>query len=193
MTPTHPRPAKGSTVWIDPLKSLEEVQAMKRAIAHRNKNRDRDMALFTLGVNTNLRASDLLNLTPGHVDWLESRLMLKERKTGKIRHIPLSPQTMALLYPLAGGEYLFPSDKSHAPLTMASWNRMIKEWAHKAGLRGNYGARTIRKTWARLQHTVFETPIVLISQELNHTNLRETYRYIGVSPEEVQQVYKNFI
>lgn len=70
---------------------------------------------------------------------------------------------------------------------------MIKEWAHKAGLRGNYGARSLRKTWARLQYTVFDTPIVLISQELNHTNLRETYRYICITPEEVQTVYRNFI
>lgn len=186
-------PKKGSTVWIDPLKSIEEVQAIKQAIQTRNQHCARDLACFTLGVNTNLRASDLLALTPEHVDWLESRLMLKESKTGKTRHIPLNPQIMSLLYPLAGGRYLFPSEKGGEPLSMSSWNNKIKLWAFRAGLTGNYGARTIRKTWARLQYEVFKTPIVLISQELNHTNLRETYRYIGVSPEEVQAVYRNFI
>ena len=46
---------------------------------------------FTLGINTNLRASDLLAITAGMVRDKEE-LVLKERKTGKERRINLNEQ-----------------------------------------------------------------------------------------------------
>lgn len=44
----------------------------------------RALCLFTLGINTNLRASDLLRITAGMVRHLEAgdELTLKEQKTG---------------------------------------------------------------------------------------------------------------
>lgn len=182
------RPAKGSCITIEPLRTLAEVQRVKAAISC-----PRDLALFTLGVNTNLRASDLLELKPSDIDWLSSQLIIRESKTGKKREIPLSPQLVEMLIPYAGQEYLFASVKTGKPLTISAWNNLIKRYTFRAGIRGNYGARSIRKTWARLQYEVFKTPIVLISQELNHSSLRETYRYIGILPTEVQDVYRNFI
>lgn len=183
-------PAKGSVVTIEPLRTLTEVTKVKAVLTD-----PQDIAVFTLGVNTNLRASDLLALTVADVDWVGSKLILKESKTGKKRTIPLSAGIMALLHPIipADGGYLFPSNKSGKPLTMSAWNNKVKLWCRKAGLKGNYGARTIRKTWARLQYEVFKTPLVLISMELNHSSLRDTYRYMGITPPEIEAVYKNFI
>lgn len=183
------RPEKGSTITIEPLRSLEEVARVKAVLA----KRPRDLALFTLGVNTNLRATDLLALRGDQIDWLTGTLTMREGKTGKKRVTPLGPPVMALLYPLATDGFLFASEKTGKPLTMSAWNNMMKLWCLRAGLRGNYGARTIRKTWAYLQHKVFGVPIESISAELNHSSLRETFRYLALTPPETARIFANYI
>lgn len=183
------RPVKGDTITIEPLRTMEEVAKVKAVLA----GRPRDLALFTLGVNTNLRATDLLALRGDQIDWLAGTLTLREGKTGKKRTTPLSPKVMELLYPLATEGLLFPSEKSGAALTMSAWNNMMKLWCWRAGLKGNYGARTIRKTWAYLQFTVFGVPIEALSAELNHASLRETYRYLALTPPETARIFANYI
>lgn len=186
------RPQPGSTITIEPLRSLEQVQRVRDALKHS----PRDLAAFTLGVNTNLRATDLLALRADQIDWLSGTLILRERKKGKKRTTPIDPRTIALLAPLIppdGQGLLFPSSKTGQPLGMTAWNHIIKAACFKAGIPGNYGARTIRKTWARMQFEVFKTPIHVISMELNHSSLRETYFYLALTPPETERVYGNFI
>jgi len=186
-----PRPQPGSIVTIEPLRSLEEVARVKAAIRN-----PRDLALFTLGVNTNLRASDLLNLAASQIDWMQSVLCLRESKTGKKRTIPLSPQLIDLLLPLIpedGSGLLFASEKTGQALSMSAYNHLVKLWCMRANLRGNYGARTLRKTWARMQYEVFKVDIVLISMELQHSSPRDTYRYMGITPPECARIYSNHI
>jgi integrase len=190
--PVKGHPEKGSVVTIEPLRSLDEIARVKGVL----KDRTRDLALFTLGINTNLRATDLLTLTAADVDWMESKLCLREGKTGKKRTIPLDAQTLSLLagcIPPDGEGLLFPSGKSGKPLTMSAWNGMIKTWCEKADLKGNYGARTIRKTWARMMYEYFSVDIVHISLELQHSSLRDTYLYMGITPPETAAIYRNFL
>ena len=51
-------PPKGSHITVDPIRSLRDVKKIKKLLA----NQLRNLALFTLGINTNLRASDLLSI-----------------------------------------------------------------------------------------------------------------------------------
>ena len=44
---------------VDPIKRLNDVRSIKKLLA----DSPRDSALFIIGINTNLRASDILNLT----------------------------------------------------------------------------------------------------------------------------------
>jgi integrase len=185
------RPAKDSVITVDPLRTLAEVDAMRNAITnHAGPTTVRDTALFAVGVRTNLRATDLLTLRPSDIDWLTGRLTLREGKTKKIRQIPLSSDTIALLLPLCGGEYLFASAGTGKPMTVASLNHLVKLWAIRANLRhGNYGTRTLRKTWATIQHSVFGTPVWQISQQLNHSSEAMTYHYLGLNQAHVEEIY----
>ena len=56
-------PAAGSQIKVDPIKNLKDIKAIKKMLAAS----PRDYALFVMGINTNLRASDLINLTVGRV------------------------------------------------------------------------------------------------------------------------------
>ena len=61
------KPRKGSKIKVEPIKALKDIKAIKKLLA----DRPRDLRLFTLGINTNLRASDLLNLQAGQVRGLK--------------------------------------------------------------------------------------------------------------------------
>ena len=51
-------PRKGSKIKVEPIRSLKDIQLIRRML----QENPRDLALFTIGINTNLRASDLLRL-----------------------------------------------------------------------------------------------------------------------------------
>jgi len=56
---TNPNaPRKGAKIKVEPIRSLKDIQFIRRML----QEKSRDLALFTLGINTNLRASDLLKL-----------------------------------------------------------------------------------------------------------------------------------
>ena len=81
-------PKKGSMIKVEPIRKLKDVKAIKQLLT----DKPRDLCLFTLGINTNLRASDLLRLTAGRVRGLKAgdEIEIKEQKTGKMRRITLN-------------------------------------------------------------------------------------------------------
>ena len=84
--PNHPK--KGSLLTVEPIKKLKDIKAIKALLA----TRPRDLAIFTIGINTNLRASDLVKLKVSDVKGLKAgdELALKEQKTGKLRKITMN-------------------------------------------------------------------------------------------------------
>ena len=98
------RPAKGSKIKVQPITRLKDIKAIKKLLA----DNPRDFCLFVLGINTNLRASDLTQITVGMVKDKEpgDELGLKEKKTGKPRRITLNKSSVeAIQRLLLAGEY----------------------------------------------------------------------------------------
>jgi integrase len=94
--PNHPK--KDSQIKVDPIKNLKDIKSIKKLL----KDNPRDLALFTLGINTNLRASDLVNITVKQVSDLKAGddLVLKEQKTGKERRISLNAVCITVIQAL---------------------------------------------------------------------------------------------
>lgn len=82
------RPKPGSTIKVQPIKDLKDIATIKRLL----KSRPRDLCLFTLGCNTNLRASDLLQIRAGQVRSLKvmDEIEIKEKKSHKLRRVSLN-------------------------------------------------------------------------------------------------------
>ena len=82
-------PKKGSTTKVDPIKSTKNIQTIKKQLA----DNPLDYALFVVGINTNLRASDLLSIKVHQVKDLNpnDEIVLNEKKTKKPR------QTLAII------------------------------------------------------------------------------------------------
>ena len=84
--PNHPK--KNSTIKVEPIRKPRDIKTIKKMLADNPRN----FCLFTLGINTNLRASDLLRITVGQVRYCRpgDDLVLREKKTSKERRITLN-------------------------------------------------------------------------------------------------------
>jgi integrase len=187
-------PEKGSRIKVEPIRDLKGIKTIKAFL----KNRPRDLAIFTIGINTNLRACDLLQIRAGMVRGVKSmdEIEIKEQKTGKLRRINLNAGCAdAIRRLLASGpfdvqDFLFRSQRGPV-LTVSSVNRLVKEWCHAINLKGNYGSHTLRKTWGYHQRVTFGRGLPELMVCFNHSTQRQTLEYLCIQPEEIRSVYEN--
>ncbi len=191
-------PKQGSTIKVEPIRSTEDVLLIKRMLS----DKPRDLALFTLGINTNLRASDLVKLTVGQVRHLQAgdHLTLREQKTQKARQVTLNKTVcealQALLTTLTNNtdeDVLFQSRKGGQAISVPHLNRMVKSWCAGIGLKGNYGSHTLRKTFGYIHRTIFKTDIPTLMTMFNHSSQRQTLDYLCIQASEVKDAYMNEI
>ena len=187
------KPIKGSSIKVQPITKKKDLDLIKRMLS----DRPRDLCLFTLGINTNLRASDLIRITVGQVRHLQrgDALTLREMKTGKPRKVTLNgPVVESIQQLLKTGTHidsdpLFRSRKKGQALTVPSVHRLVKGWCRDINLRGNYGSHTLRKTFGYMHRTVRKTDIPTLMQMFNHRTQQQTLDYLGIQPEEIKDAY----
>ena len=192
--PNHP--AKGSRTTVEPIRDERAIAKIKKALA----GQPRDLLLFTLGINNGLRAGDLLALTVGQVRGLKvgEPLAIREGKTGKTNILMLNKASLAALKAYLEAakpqdhEPLFSSRKGGA-LTTGTVNGMVKAWCRAAGLKGNYGSHSLRKTFGYHQRTRFAVGWEVLAKRFNHSSPAVTMRYLGISDSEVNGILLNEI
>jgi integrase len=191
--PNHP--PKGSTIRVDPIRKLKDIKAIKKLL----HDKPRDLCLFTLGINTNLRASDLLRITAGMVRHLEAsdELTLKEKKTGKHRRITLNKAVIASIQTLLKSRDYQDADPlflgQRGCLTVSSVNRLVKTWCKDINLKGNYGSHSLRKTFGYHQRVTFNVGVAELMVTFNHSTQRQTLDYLCIQDEEIRSIYMNEI
>jgi len=186
---------------VQPIRDIKKIKAIKGNLKKRNP---RDFLLFTLGINTGLRISDLLKLKVEDVKdqtgEIKEYLDLNEKKTKKQRLIYINDEVRLALeyyfnktgiYDL--DRYLFISDKTHInkPISRIRAWQMIQTWCREVGIEGRIGTHTIRKT-AGYQMRMAGVAIELIQEVLGHQSISMTKRYLGITDNEVTKVLKNF-
>lgn len=190
----HPR--KGSRICVEPIRSLKDIQAIKKLLA----DRPVQQAIFVVGINTNLRAGDLLGITIGQVRGLQAlgELVLREQKTDKLRRINLNKacieavnRVLALKEYWRDDEYLFTGQRGR--FTVPYLNTLVKSWCRSINLKGNYGSHTLRKTWGYIQRVHFGVGLPELMTVFGHATQRQTLTYLCVQPEEVKSIYSNVI
>jgi len=190
------RPEKGSQIAVQPIKDPRDIARLKKLLA----SNPRDLAIFTLGINTNLRASDILALTVGHVKTLnpgDELFRYREKKTSKERTITINRlvynalQALLVTMPDAqDGDPLFQSRKGRGALTVSTLNNMVKAWcAEDLKLKGNYGSHTLRKTFGYQHRVLHGTDIPTLMEMFNHSTQKQTLTYLCIQPEEIKNAY----
>ena len=188
-------PEKGSRIKVEPIKDIKAIYAIDRLL----KGNPRNRALFSMAICTGMMLADLLNIKNFHVSDLEKtgEIRIKEKKTGRIRKLPVEQESIQIIQHLIDkkkqetahlkkNEFLFKGRKG--ALTVSSLNNMIKEWCSTVGIRGNYGALTLRKTYGYLKLVSGGATIEEIMKHYGHSSSWQTFEYLCVQPEDIPVV-----
>ena len=152
----------------------------------------RDVALWSLGIGTGLRIGELLKLracdflTMG--DRIDARLAVRFTKTTRERTVPLIPLVRRAVeaYVLPGlrhTELLFPITRQHA-------HRLVKEWCAAAGVEGQFGTQSMRKTFAAIAYDHSGGDAALTARVTGHSNPSQLMTYIGCTPATEESVWE---
>ena len=71
---------------------------------------------------------------------------------------------------------------------MSSVSTMVKQWCAEAGLSGNYGSHTLRKTWGYWQYK-YGRPVPLLMEAFGHATQQQTLAYLCIQAYEVQALF----
>ena len=182
--------------YVQPIRDEKRIEAMKKVLKSSSL---RDYCLFTLGINSGLRISDLLKLNISDVvdkkGVIKDRISIKEQKTGKTKDFPFGATTKKALKEYLDSridsspkQALFPSRKGGTPITRQQAYRIINDAARTVGITDQIGTHTLRKTFG--YHAYKQgADITRIQYLLNHSAPSVTLRYIGITQEELDNVY----
>lgn len=178
---------------VEPLRTAREIVEFRESLIDLGKeNAERDNFLFTFGINTGLRVSDILQLKVSDVLG-KSFVDVIEQKTNKVRRVTLSELAGDIIHYCEGKEsteYLFPSRKGDKPISTTQAYRILTragEWISRKDI----GTHTMRKTFG--YHYYKRThDIVTLMNIFGHSAPSITKKYIGITYEEQAASLKGF-
>jgi len=188
--PNHPK--KGSFTRVDPIRKKSDIKKIRKAISKNPLH----ACLFTIGINTGLRASDIIQIKVAQVQDLQppsGEISVREKKTGKARRVTLNEtcindiQTLLKSKDYKQDDYLFLSQRGTV-LKVTYVSTMVKGWCRNVGLQGNFGSHTMRKTFGFMKRMDgFSLPILV--QVFGHSTQKQTLDYLGIQSEEIKDVF----
>lgn len=191
--------------FVEPIRDLKKISQIKNLLKAPEKSRD--LLFFTLGINTALRVSDILQLRVRDLFESSGRVRqfcdIREQKTGKVTRITINRSIREALELYAqnhsrllesGEHFIFYQRKGvqkgqEAIKRIQAW-KLIRSFIENVGLQGNFGTHTLRKTWG-YQARKAGVDIAVIQHKLNHSSLAVTRRYLGITADEIEEVCQN--
>ncbi len=178
-----------------PLK-LKDIWAIR--IRLQLGHRTRELALFDLGLDSKLRACDLVRLRVRdiyHGDRVSTRAIVMQQKTSLPVQFEITPPTRDAVTEwikeagLANDDYLFPSRVHDSPhLGTRQYARILNSWIEEIGLDPTaYGTHTMRRTKASWIYRRTKN-IRAVQLLLGHTKLESTVRYLGIEVEDALEL-----
>ena len=180
----------------------EDLELIRRKL--KAQKAVRDLALLNVGVDTMLRASDLVRLRVNtlrdHSGAIAKAFAIRQTKTREPVHLGLTDRTRDAVAALIeaegkyGDDYLFTrSGLPHgAHLTETALRLCVKAWAAIAERDPTkYSGHSLRRTKAVLVYRETNNP-ELVRQMLGHTSLAHTVAYLGVRGDDVSAMSRRF-
>jgi integrase len=162
------------------------------------EHRARDLALFNLAIDSELRGCDLVRLQVDDVcagGRVRDRATIVQKKTGRPVQFEITAQARASIrdwlpeVDAGNGRYLFPSRFRAQPhLSTRQYARIVHAWVESAGLESSaYGTHSMRRTKAAqiYQKTGNLRAVQLL---LGHAKLESTVRYLGIEVDDALSI-----
>ena len=161
-------------------------------------HRTRELALFDLGIDSKLRACDLLKLKVRdvcHGERIAVRAIVVQQKTSRPVQFEITELTRTALTDwirlsgLASENFLFPSRVRASPhLSVRQYARIVDSWVEEIGLDpAAYGTHSIRRTKPSLIYRRTKN-LRAVQLLLGHSKLESTVRYLGIEVEDALEL-----
>ena len=177
--------------YVDPIRDAKKVEDIS---IHLRKGCERNYIMFTLGIYSGLRISDILKLRVKDVKNKEY-INLREKKTGKQRIFSLNPFVRKEINNFCEekemNEYLIKSRQNkNTHLSRQMAYKIIREAGESQGI-GNLGTHSMRKTFGYHFYKQYKD-VVTLQKIFNHTDPSVTLHYIGIEQGAINTKIKNF-
>jgi integrase len=175
---------------VQPIRQKEKLEQIKDLLRHRSI---RDEFLFTLGINSGLRISDLLPLRVCDVKD-KTHITIKEKKTSKEKRFKINSNLRTVIDDyirrMEEDEFLFASRKTGLPIRREQAYKILNNVAKEVGL-DEIGCHTMRKSFGF--HFYQKTKDVALLQELfNHSAPSVKLKYIGINQDIMDKAIDDF-
>lgn len=187
---------KGKIVGQKAPRKLKDIWAIR--VLRQLNHRTRELALFDLGLDSKLRACDLVNLHVKdvcHGDRVSTRTIVMQQKTSLPVQFEITLPTRDAIdawikaSSLKSEDYLFPS-RIHASqhLGTRQYARIVDGWVKEIGLDSAlYGTHSMRRTKATLIYRRTKN-LRAVQLLLGHTKIESTVRYLGIEVEDALEM-----
>ena len=178
--------ASAASSTVEPFRNPKDIIAIKKLLG----DNPRDMLLFIMGINSwlpissllGLKIKDIANVNPGDSipvkggdgDVLYINKTIHKVIQDYIRYLMKSSD-------INEQDFLFSSRKGGKPLTVGTVNGMVKRWAQDAGVKGVFGAQSLRKTCGYHHWIDPEADHECISHTFGHSSASLTKRFLCIS------------
>lgn len=191
--------------FVEPIRDREKIEEIKKIL---QEKRDlRNLLMFTAGINFAIRIQDLLKLQVKDVyrdGKVREYFEIIEGKTKKKNRLYMTEgvkkilQDYLLKYPhvcINPDNYIFFKTRDEKIGSSAIGRRqalnVMNKLVESVGLSSEWvGTHSLRKTWA-YHARKNDVPLEVIQRKLNHSTLKMTERYLGITNEEVWEACLN--
>ena len=187
---------KGKLVGQKAPFKLKDIWAIR--VRLQVEHRVRELAMFDLGLDSKLRACDLVKLRVRdicHGDRIAARAIIMQQKTARPVQFEITEQTREAVgawikeAKLRSDDYLFPSRIHESPhLGTRQYARIVDNWVRQIGLDpAAYGTHSMRRTKASLiyRRTKNLRAVLLL---LGHAKIESTVRYLGIDVDDALEM-----
>lgn len=187
---------KGKIVGQKAPFKLRDIWALR--VRLQMEGRMRELALFNLGIDSKLRACDLVALKVRdvrHGDQMAARATVMQHKTQRPVQFEITAPARDALQAwikraqLRPDDFLFPSRLHSSPhLGTRQYARILGHWVDELGLdRADYGTHSIRRTKATLIYRRTKN-LRAVQLLLGHSKLESTVRYLGIEVDDALEI-----
>lgn len=174
---------------VEPIRNITDIKKLRTILSENPRNE----LLFSLGINSGLRISDILALNV--YDVKDKRFIeMREKKTNKYKKFPINKFLQKEIYNFVkdrkSDEPLFLTQKDKR-LDRIQAYKILNKAAKIAEINIHIGTHSLRKTFGYHHYKKFGN-LPLLQKILNHSSSAVTLRYIGLEQEIIDESYNNF-
>ena len=192
----HPLWNKGVIVGKKYPFKLKEIWAIR--VRLQLQHRVRELAMFGLGLDSKLRACDLVKMRVrdiSHGEHVSPRATVMQQETSRPVQFEITQPTCDAVSDwikeakLGQDDYLFPSRLNESPhIGPRQYARIVNSWVTEIGLnQSEYGTHSIRRTKASLIYRRTKN-LRAVQLLLGHTKLESTMLYLGVEVDDALEM-----